>query len=375
VTFRIFVPGSSALLTDHLPHGEGLICWNLLSRLAARGHDVVAVTRRSEIRAPVPFEVRTVTPVAGLGATGYAIAAAREFHRLGGRERFDLAHWLRPGGNAIAWMPRTVPGVIGPIVPSWPNAHPSETCTVAGTAAHIQESILRHRHRLVRRRCLVLLASPLASSMATGSRDVRLLPLGVDTESITPRPMPPVFTVGFIGNLEPRKGVMEVAVAFERLLRDLPTARALIAGSGSMEGELRRRLIRTGRVDFAGPYCPDQLGGLLGRMSVVALPSRGEPFGMTVLEAMAAGRPVIVADAGSPPFLVGDTGGRVIPVGDIEALSGALRNFSDLDPAQLTQAGGDARARAEAFSFDAMVLRLEAIYESVVAAGGTGRIA
>jgi len=372
VTFRIFVPGSSALLTDHLAHGEGLICWNLLSRLAERGHDVVAVTRRSEIQAPVPFEVRTVTPVAGLGATGYAIAAAREFHRLGGRRRFDLAHWLRPGGNAIAWMPRTIPGVIGPVVPPWPTAQRSERSTVAATAASIQESILRHRHRVVRRRCLVLLASPLASSMAAGSGGVRLLPLGVDTQNITPGPMPPVFTVGFIGNLESRKGVMELALAFERLLRYLPNARALIAGSGPMEGELRRRLMRTGQVEFAGAYRPDQLDGLLGRMSVVALPSRGEPFGMTVLEAMAGGRPVIVADAGSPPFLVGDAGGRVVPVGDIEALTGALRSFGDLDPMQLTQAGGDARARAEAVSFDAMIPQLEAIYESVVADGSTG---
>lgn len=371
MTFRIFVPGSSALLTDHLPHGEGLICWNLLSRLAERGHDVVAVTRRSEIRVPVPFEVRTVTPVAGLGATGYAIAAAREFHRLGGRRRFDLAHWLRPGGNAIAWMPRTIPGVIGPVVPAWPTAQPSETGTVRAAAASVQESILRHRNRLVRRRCLVLLASPLASSMAAGSGDVRLVPLGVDTESITPRPMPQVFTVGFIGNLESRKGVMELAEAFELLLRDLPNARALIAGSGSMDGELRRRLTRNGQVDFAGAYRPDQLDALLGRMSVVALPSRGEPFGMTVLEAMAGGRPVIVADAGSPPFLVGDTGGRIIPVGDIEALSGALRGFGFLDPARLTQAGGDARARAEKFSFGAMIPQLEAIYESVVADSST----
>jgi glycosyltransferase involved in cell wall biosynthesis len=364
--FRIFVPGASALLTDHLPHGEGLLTWNLLAGLAERGHEVVAVTRRAAIASPVPFEVHEIRPVAGLGATGYAIAAARTFHALGGSRRFDVAHWIRPGRSAIAWMPRGVPGVIGPLVPGWPAAPSSTRHPIAAGSARVQDLLLRQLHRSVQRRCVVLLASPAAATERVSGAEAQLLPLGVDTARFSSSPMPPEFTVGYIGNLEQRKGVVDVADAFAQLLETVPTSRLIVAGGGAAEDELRDRLRRTNRAEFFGSYAPEQLGGLLARMTVVALPSRGEPFGMTVLEAMAAGRPVIVADAGTPPFLVGDTGGRVVPAQDPGALAGALREFSTLDSEQLAHAGEAARARADAFSLDRVITQLEALYERMV---------
>jgi glycosyltransferase involved in cell wall biosynthesis len=222
-------------------------------------------------------------------------------------------------------------------------------------------------HRRVQRRCLVLLASPAAATELVSGADSRILPLGIDTERFSSSPMPPEFTVGYVGNLEVRKGVADVADAFVQLVQTVPTARLLIVGGGAAEHELRRRLGRTNRAEFFGTYTPQQLGDLLGRMTVVALPSRGEPFGMTVLEAMAAGRPAIVADAGTPPFLVGDTGGRVVPPEDPGALVGVLRELSSLDSEQIARAGQEARARAKEFSFDRVIPQLEAIYERVAA--------
>jgi len=161
------------------------------------------------------------------------------------------------------------------------------------------------------------------------------------------------------------------------LRSDLPTAKLIIAGEGSLDAEVRGCLRSSADVEFFGRYEPAELDDLLRRMSVVALPSRGEPFGMTVLEAMAAGRPVIVTDTGTPPTLIGGAGGSggsggaggsVVPAGDVEALREAMVRYGTLDPARLAQAGSDARVRAEAFSCEAAISGLESAYASVIAA-------
>src|SRR5204862_7357867 len=54
---RVLVPSASALLTDHRPHGEGLIAWDVFSGLAARGHELVVCAREAALRSSPPFEV------------------------------------------------------------------------------------------------------------------------------------------------------------------------------------------------------------------------------------------------------------------------------------------------------------------------------
>jgi glycosyltransferase involved in cell wall biosynthesis len=100
--------------------------------------------------------------------------------------------------------------------------------------------------------------------------------------------------------------------------------------------------------------------------SVYCLPSIGEPFGMTVLEAMACGLPVVGTRAGGIPDLLSAQGGRLVPPRDPVALATALIEVLRSPDLQRTM-GRHNRARVEeAFDIERTVDRLEAVYESIL---------
>jgi glycosyltransferase involved in cell wall biosynthesis len=95
-------------------------------------------------------------------------------------------------------------------------------------------------------------------------------------------------------------------------------------------------------------YAPTPVAALEGADVVLCLSRFAESFGRTVLEAMAAGRPVISYDRGHPPHLIGrghDAGGIIVPADDIAAVSQALSTLV-ADPAALTSLSQAARLRA-----------------------------
>jgi glycosyltransferase involved in cell wall biosynthesis len=132
----------------------------------------------------------------------------------------------------------------------------------------------------------------------------------------------------FLANLQVRKGIHVALEAFDRLAADRPRARLLVAGTGPEEAAVRRRIADMeagGRVRLLGRLGRDDVLSAMQRCAVYCLPSFGEPYGMTALEAMACGRPVVATDAGGLRHLVRDGGGRRVPPGDPLALAAALR--------------------------------------------------
>jgi glycosyltransferase involved in cell wall biosynthesis len=164
--------------------------------------------------------------------------------------------------------------------------------------------------------------------------------------------------------LEAQKG-LDTAV---RALPNVPGTTLLVLGEGPGRAELeslasslgvRDRLLLPGRVgDVAAFYA---------QANVVVHPARWEGFGLAMLEAMLAAKPVVAARAGSAPELV-QTGrtGLLVPVDDVQALSGAISSLL-ADPSRMAAmgAGGLERARSE-FSVARMAERTLAVYHSVV---------
>jgi glycosyltransferase involved in cell wall biosynthesis len=161
--------------------------------------------------------------------------------------------------------------------------------------------------------------------------------------------------------LAPQKG-LETAV---RALADLPEASLLVLGEGperealeTLAGSLgvRDRLLLPGRVG--------DVAALYRRAAVVVHPARWEGFGLAMLEAMLAGKPVVAARAGSAPELVADgETGLLVPVDDADSLATAVGSLLT-DPARAEAMGraGLERARAE-FSVARMAERTVAVYE------------
>jgi glycosyltransferase involved in cell wall biosynthesis len=162
----------------------------------------------------------------------------------------------------------------------------------------------------------------------------------------------------FVGTAEPRKGLDVLLESFSEVARDDHEVELWIAGQvgwgvGPFEAQLdahpfKERIRRLGFVD------DDLLAALYRRSRVVAYPSRGEGFGLPVLEAMACGSSVVTTD-GTVMAEVAGGAARLVPVGDAEALATSLRAGLDDDDAARSSVAQSARARAEHFTWEACV--------------------
>lgn len=160
--------------------------------------------------------------------------------------------------------------------------------------------------------------------------------------------------------------------------RELPSARFLIVG-GSISGQEERPgelhalasdLGLGGSVCFAGwRYGPDEMPFVHAALDVLVVASRWpEPFGLSLIEAMASGKPVVATNHGGPVEICADgKTALLVPPEDPEAMAQAMLALLN-DPARAREMGAVGRRRAEAL-YDARdaARELEAIYEQVVA--------
>ena len=120
------------------------------------------------------------------------------------------------------------------------------------------------------------------------------------------------------------------------------------------------------QVEFLGWQERADAPELYRNCSVYCLPSFGEPYGGTLVEAMSCGKPVVVTDSGGPPHLVTEQGGVLFPAGDSMALSRALCDLLR-DPGRRAAMGRHNRELVESrMSWDLVVKQLEEIYEKTI---------
>ena len=167
---------------------------------------------------------------------------------------------------------------------------------------------------------------------------IRTVPIGITLDDHQPSPArtAPPYTIGFFARIAPEKGLHVLAEAYRRLVRrpGVPPTRLLAAGYLLDEHRdylktIQNRMAEWGLANhFQYGGAPDRAGklALLREMDVVSVPvTYDEPKGLTLLEAMASGRPLVVPDRGSFHEIVTRTGGGVlVPPDDPEALADAL---------------------------------------------------
>jgi len=199
---------------------------------------------------------------------------------------------------------------------------------------------------------------------------LHLIENGVDVgeiEAIPPAPTSEVggeggFVIGFVGQLIPRKGIDVLLKA----LAGLPGAgwRCLLVGRGEAEPALTEQVRALGiaeRVRFLG-FRDDRIA-LLKRFDLFVLPSHAEGIPRVLMEAMAAGVPVVASDIeGVRDLVTHGTTGRLFPPGDAGALGEALA-ASMADPGPARKMAEAARARVYAhFSAERMARQYERLY-------------
>ena len=261
----------------------------------------------------------------------------------------------------------------------------------------VSSRALRPKHRLLDR--LLVSATDLVLAPSTHAAErgasahafrgvpTRVVPNGVDLPRLTspPRPVsevragwgvpPDASVVLLLGRFGPAKGQDVLLDALPAILAHAEPVRVVFVapdGGGRYRTRLERRIASTALRRFvvlAGRAT--DTASCYAAADVVVMPSRDEPFGLVAVEAMAAGRPLVVARAGGLPEVCGDEGVLWVAPGDVDGTARAvLRALGE---------GGDDRAtrvdalrrRAEHFALPRYLAELERAYDDVLA----GRIA
>jgi glycosyltransferase involved in cell wall biosynthesis len=383
----LFVVAPSALLTDHQPHGDGLVAYGFIREMASRGHELHVAAQRVDLREPAPARVHihllrdpTRTP-APRDRAGAMWRMRRLFQRLGGPARFDLAHQLNPvdAGLSLALADQPVPMVLGPYVPDWPRSGPGSVEAPSSGPRAVKRALRAAQQRRAR---LVLLSTEAAETKLarrrTPSTLVRVVPPGIDDALWSPgRPQEPREPIVlFLANLRIRKGVMVLLEAFDRLATRQPEVRLRIGGAGPLEDEVRRRVAASpvrDRIEMLGHVERADAPAVVRDGDIFCAPSYAEPFGLSALEAMACARPVVATDAGGLRHLVDRSGGRLVRPGDAAGLATALGELLD-DPELRSRMGAHNRTVVEArFSWTRVGDRLEAAYAEALDGPGPVR--
>lgn len=195
------------------------------------------------------------------------------------------------------------------------------------------------------------------------ARDDRRAELGGGTRPI----------IGFVGQIVPRKGVTTLIRAMRSVIDRFPDAWLVIAGCAppdetAYETECRSlvtQLRMSGNVRFVG-YRRD-VPAWMRTFDVFALPTRSEPFGKVVVEAMAAGCPVVASAVGGiPEIITGPELGTLIEPDTDAALAQSILAFLENPPHARAVAEAGRQHALEHFGLGGMVGRLQDLYDEIL---------
>jgi len=179
----------------------------------------------------------------------------------------------------------------------------------------------------------------------------------------------------YVGRLEPRKGVDRLVRAMASVQDRLAGVQLVIVGDGPDRAavETLARDLRV-PVTFPGRVSDDDLPGYYQAADVVCSPALGdESFGIVLLEAMAAGRPIVATNIAGYAELLGPAGSaRLAAVDDPASLARELSAVLE-DPELARRLGERGAVAARQYDWSVIARRLEAIYADARGSGTSGR--
>ena len=228
------------------------------------------------------------------------------------------------------------------------------------------------------------------SSMAASylERPARVIEHGVDLEAFSPATdraalrarlgLPPGLWAGCFGRIRENKGTDLLVDAMLRLMPERPDLRCLIVGredEPAFAADLRARVEAAGlspRFSWIPFLSWEALAAHYAALDLYVAPQRWEGFGLTPLEAMASGVPVVATRVGAFPDIVAPRAGTLVDPGDAALIAEACASWLD-DAEARDGAGRAARAHVEAHhSIEAEAAALEEVYRGLLAGRGPG---
>jgi len=358
--------------------GSGAVAAELGKQLARRGHDVHVISYRlpfrlGDFQQNICFHEVDVSSYPLFEYPPHDLALAVKMAEAAREHGLELFHVHYAIPHAIAGF--LAQQMLG-------NGSPRMVTTLHGTDITIvgqDRSFFEITRFGIDRSDAVTAVSEFLRRMTVaefqvGASRIDVIPNFVD---LSQYPLVPPDRMGFavpgqkvllhVSNFRPVKRVLDVVRIFERVVREIDSV-LLMVGEGperSSAQALARRLGLSDRLRFLGTQ--HAIEEVMGLADVFLLPSELESFGLSALEAMAAGVPVVGSDAGGLPEVVRHCeSGYLLPVGDVEGM--AARTIEILrDDERRREMGRAAHHRVHAlFDAERVVSQYEAVYARVL---------
>ena len=360
-----------AVVTEYYyPHvgGIGENVHHFSAEARERGHHVDIITGRIA-DVPPRQNVITIPESATVEANGSMCRLT-----LGRGLRSRLRDVLRAGAYDIVH-------VHAPLAPSLPMIAIEEAeCPVVGAFhAYHEFSVAymfgrRYFQGLLDHIDVKLPVSPAARAAVAKYFDAEwtIVPNGVDTARFTPNApraaaMPvDVPTVLFVGRFDPRNGLDTLIDAFKRVRARGVAARLIVIGDGPRRRKYRALAAGRDDITFLG-HVKDGLERYYAHATVYACPATLGSFGITLLEAMACGTPIVCYDTpGFRSVVEHERHAVMTPPGDVEAFADAIAEVLRNPPLR-DRMGAAGHARAQEFAWPRIAEQTLAIYDRVLA--------
>ena len=294
----------------------------------------------------------------------YAVRVRKLYDQLSQTMTFDLIQQFNPVVRGISgvFSGKNVPVVLGPL-PA-PGTLPLRT----DFTSRMGRMIL---HGQIRRSAMVLVPNQASLPLipAEDQRKARELHFGVDTNVFRPmetQPSEPT-NILFLAGLKEQKGIFCLLEAFEILAQAHPHCILRFAGSGGEGAALRERAERSpvaDRIEFLGHIRRERVAEVMNSATVYCLPTLYEAFGMTALEAMACGRPVVGTNVGGLKLLL-EGNSPAVPPNDSRALAQALSEVLASPETRARMSLANRRIAVEQYDWERVIDRLESLYREL----------
>ena len=360
-----------------IPGGVQAHVRDLAETLIRLGHEVSVLTPADDDTPLPPYVVGAgrAVPVRYNGSVArlqFGPVSATRVRRWLREGKFDVLHIHEPVAPSLSLLACML--ARGPIVATFHTAT-TRSRSLAAAAAALQPFLEKIRGRIA-----VSAAARQVQVEHLGGDAVEI-PNGVDVARFAgaaPLPGHPRDggTVGFVGRYdEPRKGMAVLVHALAALAPERPGLRLMVAGRGD-EDAFRESLpaALADRVDMLGLVSEEDKARMLRSVDVYCAPNLGgESFGIILLEAMAAGAPIVASDLDAfrrvltRPAPRDGLVGVLAPTGDPAALAGALGAVLD-DPARRAALAAAGAGVVGAYDWPVVAAQVVDVYETVIAA-------
>jgi N-acetyl-alpha-D-glucosaminyl L-malate synthase BshA len=362
--------------------GSGVVATELGSALAENGHSVHIISyaipfRFESFRKNLTYHEVEVSAYPLFRYPPYDLALAGTIMEVAAQYGLDILH-------AHYAIPHAISGHLAREMLNGESADLRLITTLHGTDITIigQQRIFQRITRFgIRRSDGVTSVSQelkdrVLDTIDCGAQSIEVIPNFIDTERFRPGccpdkraqlAAPDEKIVVHVSNFREVKRPLDVVSAFAIAARD-QKARLVMIGDGPELGackELARELGIFERCTFPGTY--DAIWELLPQADVFFLPSDYESFGLSALEAMACGVPVVASNTGGLPEVVEDgVSGFLHAPGNVDAMAASIRKLIS-DDKLATKMGAAARERASSkFRREALLPVWEAYYERIL---------